>query len=265
MKKINFFTYRILVNKKLFDKKHLKYLIDNFIFEFEEDKIIYYSFRKKEEKKYLMIACDYGKRMPYNENVYDTINKVNKKNTRKNTEVEQKEQLFILINKDNSTIYLSKSKMRKKVENYFSKILKLDVKLQSIYKNVDEFLKDLKILKSVRLTSLKDLTNFNLDLFKSAQNELGLGSPNQIEIKMDFDILTKIDNNLEKIKALFSSNKNQNKNIKSLIFIGENEDNMEMILNTNNFTKKIELNVIENQNKLIEPKEIFINLKNKIE
>ena len=135
--------------------------------------------KKIVDNRYLWMYCQYENSKLYGEIVLDTEIEKQHKNTRKKNEIELRKQLFLILDTESQLLYLSDITKKGAIKAYFTEELQADIIIKNLYSSLDEFQKSVKILKKLKFTQYRNISN-TLDkesIFMQQANELGLDMP----------------------------------------------------------------------------------------
>lgn len=135
--------------------------------------------KKIVDNRYLWMYCQYENSKLYGEIVLDTEKEKQHKNTRKKNEIELRKQLFLILDTESQLLYLSDITKKGAIKAYFTEELQADIIIKNLYSSLDEFQKSVKILKKLKFTQYRNISN-TLDkesIFMQQANELGLDMP----------------------------------------------------------------------------------------
>lgn len=120
---------------------------------------IYYIIKKIVKKKYLWLYCQYDNAKLYGDIVVDTKNEKEHKNTRKKTNIELRQQLFVVYDFDSHVLYLNNINKKNFVKKYIAEILQVEVTIKNIYASLIEFQNSIKALKKLKFTQYYNIMN----------------------------------------------------------------------------------------------------------
>lgn len=135
--------------------------------------------KKIVDNRYLWMYCQYDNSKLYGEIVLDTEKEKQHKNTRKKYEIELRKQLFLILDTESQLLYLSDITKKGAIKAYFTEELQADIIIKNLYSSLDEFQKSVKVLKKLKFTQYRNISN-TLDkesIFMQQANELGLDMP----------------------------------------------------------------------------------------
>ena len=161
-------------------------------------------------------------------------------NPKKKTQIELSGKSFLLIDKDNKTIYLSNSNHRELVENRLSEATKHTVSIKQI-------LDEEKFQTSLNTISKLNFTFKNLDLFNRSDLNIALNKDllnyEADYIKITFQYKHKsISKDLrEKIKSMLTNN--NKKKYRDLEIVGRNKDGIESIFKSDAILSSVKLTI----------------------
>jgi len=215
------------------------------------------------DERYVWFYFSYGKHLPYGDHVLDIADqKKVSKNPKKEDKIEQNRQLFIVYDQDDSMIYLSNSKQKKFVESYLANVLKYTINLQQHFITPEQFAEQITKINSVKLVAPRNLLSTASGLFTDKLDPLGLGDPEEAVLELKYKSPIKF-NRLTLIKYLheFITQKKQ-KQIDSLIVIGENDNHISGVFNLETLSSSIVIKHYKNNHGMYDHakiKELFFN------
>jgi len=249
MDRIKLYNYHFIYDKMdlgRFFVQLKKCIKVNEIITLEIDKISYVFIVKKIESdtKFLSICLDYGSNRDYSKEVVEIENKVIKANPKKKTQVEYPKQLIVVFIQKTNELYLT-YKDKKVFEEFMRNLNFPDFKAENILKTKEEFIKEISVLKEIRLTSKKNLLSDLTELSNDVFSRFGLNEEIEqfsIDLKLNStkkNIITDLINNL-----VLQKEKNE---IDSLVCVGQSNESLTKVFNISNFTQNIEIEVFKNE------------------
>lgn len=195
---------------------------------------------------YYWLYAEYGKPLPLADELFDVEEKTSSKNPRKPSQAELRTQLFVLYDFSSSLLYISNASKTGFLQEFMCTSLNKGVCIKKIYKTAEEFLEIIKLVDSIRLIAYSDLFTTKTGLFDESTNLFGLGEPNQLKLELKFF-------NAEKTISfndlfLIWRDKLTRCEIGSMVCVGYDDKNMEIIFNTDSFANKIEVKAQKNNN-----------------
>lgn len=195
---------------------------------------------------YYWLYAEYGKPLPLAEELFDVEEKTSSINPRKPSQAELRTQLFVLYDFKSSLLYLSNASKSGFLQEFMCTSLHTSVCIKKIYKTAEEFLEIIKLVDNIRIIAYDDLFTTKTGLFDESTNLFGLGVPNQLQLEMRFF-------NAEKTLTfhdLFLNwrDKLTRLEIGSMVCVGYDDKNMEIVFNADSFANKIEVKAQKNNN-----------------
>lgn len=216
---------------------------------------IYYIIKKIVKKKYLWLYCQYDNAKLYGDIVVDTKNEKEHKNTRKKTNIELRQQLFVVYDFDSHVLYLNNINKKNFVKKYIAEILQVEVTIKNIYASLIEFQNSIKALKKLKFTQYYNIMNAGKKntIFMQQVNELGLDMPDKITMQIEYPNIPigSIKNGLQNIKERRDMGIFQD-----IVLIGIDDTGVEQHFDFTSLIKNIDLNVEKNENERFDPAEI---------
>lgn len=235
--KIDFQCFVLLVENVIPEKEDLVGL-NNFTTTLESDNCI------NEIKIYIDERCMWfvggkGRSRPYSSEVYNIETKEKTRNPRSENEVELRNQWFAMYHFAMKTLYIA-GENKATIQTLLNEELKKAVIVKNVYKSKEQFLDELEKIKSVRFIAKQDLLTSITNLFQETSNDLGLGSPKQIKMSVEYSYADKTTKFVSMIKELFS--KYESGELTNLIVVGsrtEDDNTVESLFNIKNIGESI--------------------------
>lgn len=164
-----------------------------------------------------------------------------KPNTRAPNEIEPRNQLFGFYDMTTGYFYLSDSRKQSFVLDLFNSVttdLHITWDFRKVYKSAKEFLETIHSVKSIVLTSEKDLFNKNDYEFPLLGK---LANPNRFELRVNFDRNSMGSSCLTALEGLVESVRNGR--YKSLVCVGDADDDIERVFNSETFVERVTISV----------------------
>lgn len=198
--------------------------------------------KKIVDNRYLWMYCQYENSKLYGEIVLDTEKEKQHKNTRKKNEIELRKQLFLILDTESQLLYLSDITKKGAIKAYFTEELQADIIIKNLYSSLDEFQKSVKILKKLKFTQYRNISN-TLDkesIFMQQANELGLDMPEKIMMQIEYP--NTFVGNLKNGIQILKKKKDQGY-FSDIILIGEDDFGIEQSFDFTSIIKNIEVAV----------------------
>ena len=191
----------------------------------------------------------------YGEIVLDTEKEKQHKNTRKKNEIELRKQLFLILDTESHLLYLSDIAKKGAIKTYFSEELQADIIIKNLYSSLDEFQKSVKILKKLKFTQYRNISN-TLDkesIFMQQANELGLDMPEKIMMQIEYPntFIGDLKNGIQILKK-----KKDQGYFNDIILIGEDDFGIEQSFDFTSVIKNIEIAVRKNEDDRYDENEV---------
>lgn len=198
--------------------------------------------KKIVDNRYLWMYCQYENSKLYGEIVLDTEKEKQHKNTRKKNEIELRKQLFLILDTESQLLYLSDITKKGAIKAYFTEELQADIIIKNLYSSLDEFQKSVKILKKLKFTQYRNISN-TLDkesIFMQQANELGLDMPDKIMMQIEYPntFVGNLKNGIQSLKK-----KKDQGYFSDIILIGEDDFGIEQSFDFTSIIKNIEVAV----------------------
>ena len=229
----------------------------------KDKETIYKVLCEKIEDRFLWIYINYGKSLPYSNEIVNT-NQPSKsiKNPRTKEQAELNHQVFSLYDSLNENFYISNSHKKAVLENFLKKQLSKDVVIKRYYISPPDFIQKIKSINKIKLTSKRNLFSQKSGLFEDVRDVFGLGEPESFTIDINYTGQSRKENFIQFLEK-FIRNK-VNKEIDSLVCIGKNDNDMELVFNIESYTQTVFVDVIQNNLGLYDVEEVKNNIIQKI-
>lgn len=214
-------------------------------------------FRIKKENlddEYFWLYARYGETLPRSDTVLNTDSQKEEDNPRNTNQAELNKQLFFLYCIGSRTLYLSDISKKPWVEKYLKEKLGKKIVIKSFITDIDEFNRRIKIIKRIKFVAKSNLFSSAgnvMEILPNPKDLFGLGVPEKLLIQADFGNA--------KLTHSFTENLRQMVNWKdkceadSLLCVGLDDKNFEMIFNANSFIQKISVRVEKGKHELYNP------------
>ena len=209
---------------------------------------------------YMLINFSDGSTFPRNPNVFNKNKNKYEPNPRTTNQIEPKD-YFALIDFKTCFLWLSNSKKRNLILDFIRDKFK---KSQFVIKDVfdqKEFIKHIKRLDDLRITSTPDIFSQTDTLSDALTDEIHQYGATEAVLHLKYQDKWVGDSLSDKLISLF---KNKN-NFKGLMISGKDEKNNGLIFNLNIFSKKIDFKSNIDDNEMFNSDEVFKILMQKIE
>lgn len=216
-----------------------------------------YIVSKSIEENNLWLYFEYGAKNPRPDYVIDTDNNNEKvQNPRSASQVEPNKQLFCVYEGDTGNLYLSNQQKKGFMEEFFKSFEPEPdqrIFVKRVYIDAEDFLAQLKTVETMKIVARPNLLSTTGDLYQPVIDIFGYGIPEQFEVFAKFggSITQAVK---DKFMRLFKEQKDGS--IKKFICVGKNDDGLETIFNTENFTKKISIRLRKQENELFDADEV---------
>jgi len=258
-KKIIFSGTFLSINDSPINIKDFKEKIPEGIFTITE-KTRVHIFSYSYDKNYLKVTFGDGSAMPRNPNVYDIEFKAEVPNPRKRYQAETRE-TFGLIDFNTSLLWLSNSKKKNSLIDYFRKKFKKSKLISKDVYDEGKFINTIKRLDNIRISAVPELFSQSNTLTKHLSEEINGYEASIAHLQLDYQNQFIGDNLMEKVKSLLSNRSN----FKGIVISGRDEKNLGMLFNSDGFSRKIELKALINNNEMFIKDDVFLKLISKIE
>ncbi len=195
------------------------------------------------ENDYFYLNFKIGSNGNYEPFVIDTVNdNTQKPNPKKSEEIEPNEESYIFYDFKKEIIYISsssKSAFEKLLHFYF---LDKIIVIKKLFKSYDEFIKGLRELVEIRLTTYDNNVFANVSGYTGLMKDIyGFDDPDSFELKALFNkkVLKEKDFNLlNKIKQRFDEHE-----FEKFVVVGNDVDEIERRFSADRFQEKFQIEV----------------------
>ncbi len=210
------------------------------------------------QDNFLTINFSDGSAMPRNPNVYNKSKQEFEPNPRETDQIEPKEH-FSVIDFSNGFLWLSNSKKKSLLLDFFHKIFKNKrVYLKDVY-DEDKFIKGLKTLDQIKVTAAPSMFAATNSLSKALVDEMYGANEAVLHLKYKDRFIG--DTLIEKVRSIFRNRESFN----GIMISGRDEKNLGMYFNNNLFTRKIDIDALVDKNEMFNPKDVFVKIIAKIQ
>ncbi|MBB3808745.1 hypothetical protein [Pseudochelatococcus contaminans] len=129
---------------------------------------------------YWWSSFKYGDKTSYSEDVANLTLGIDEANPRSKDQVELSKQLFCLYDDKEKCLYISDAKKKSFIAHYLKSKIGKKVEIKNFYKSVDDFLKIIQSVESVKFTAKRNLFSIDAAVTKilpSPGDVYGLGMP----------------------------------------------------------------------------------------
>lgn len=218
-----------------------------------------YSYEKRIEKYLLEFKDNYlkiifgdgqtGPRVPY---VFNVETKEEETNPRQKNQIEPKES-FALIDFSTSFLWISNSKKKQIVLNFLQEHFKKSNFVAKEIYDEERFMDSLKYLDNISVSVVPNLLSNENVLSKVISDEINGYGASRATLKFDYNKTLNFDFIKEKIFKIL-----QNKNtLKHIVISGRDERGLGMVLNTDGFARKIDVNAMIDTNEMFVQENVF--------
>jgi len=172
-------------------------------------------------------------------------------------------QLFLILDTESQLLYLSDITKKGAIKAYFTEELQADIIIKNLYSSLDEFQKSVKVLKKLKFTQYRNISN-TLDkesIFMQQANELGLDMPEKIMMQIEYP--NTFVGNLKNGIQILKKKKDQGY-FSDIILIGEDDFGIEQSFDFTSIIKNIEVAVRKNEDDRYDENEVERNFFEKI-
>lgn len=262
-KEIKFLTFQLLINDSYAESGIFEKVNEAWSRNFEDTNTTIHNVHCNYiNNRYFTLYDNFGSPNPRPEHVYDKHTKTNILNPRSDYQAELKGQLFCIYDTYTKILYFNNSQKKSFIQKYLQELLSDDIVIKHIYKNIDEFVKTLKIIDKIKFIAHRNIFANTVNSFKGIKDIFGIEEPESFVIEANYNITAS-----EKIKRIIEYFRNEQVQLPNscLTCVGRDDDNMEQIFNEDCFSKAITIKIAENSEHLLNPKDVFEQLINRIE
>ena len=246
--KIKFTECELVINESeipqlnIFENK-----MEDFFFD-EASSVSYIANCEIINEKFFWIYIRYGKAKPYSNEVLNIETKEITQNKREPNEAELKNQLFCMYVPSQAILYMSDFRKNGFLANYLKARFNKEFLIKKYFIEPEEFVKEITSVQSLKFVGI-DKNLFNGSIFNEIGDILGYAQP------IKFIIEAKIkEYNFDPKKCLDFllswKNKKENQQIDRMICIGKDDKGFEKIFNLDTYLKKIQINIVKNENEM---------------
>lgn len=220
-------------------------IVRSYIFEFDSN--------------FLKINFSDGSTFPRNPNVINIETNEIEPNPRQTNQIEPKE-YFALIDFETCFLWISNGKKRKILIDFIQKKFN---NTQIIIKDVfdqEEFIKAIKRLDNIRLTSTPDLFSSTNTITHALSDEINLYEAVEAVLHLKYQDKWVGNNLSNRISSIFKNKEN----FRGIMISGRDDKNNGILFNTNVFSKKIDFKATVDENEMFNSNEVFNILIRKI-
>lgn len=195
------------------------------------------------EDRFFLISVDYDD-LKYRDTVYNLETKSERKNPKKRTEIEFKQQLFACYDLQKTELYISNPQKKCAVRILFNEVLGTQVKttIRERISNVDEFAAVVKAITKVKYTQTHNLVNQYPDsIFAQRYDPLGLEVPDRHISTLEYKYKADATPFIGRLKELIG--KQSTKEIESIEIIGEDAEGFEQLFSLDKIVKSVSIDI----------------------
>ncbi len=262
---LDFSTFILYIDDKIPTAEILKPVFDQSNDNFSLNDTHYLITKTTIEEEYFWLYAKYGSSTPYSSTVFNTQSKKEEGNPRAIIEVETHRQLFGLYSVANQTLYLSNKKKKIFFQKYLESKLNRDVSIKAFFKDVDEFIDQIKSVEKVKFVAKRNLFSSKgeiMRIFPSPEDVYGLGMPEEFSLEATFKNQRPTDVFKRQLKKMVQWKDSYEAD--SLLCVGLDDQNFETIFNADSFIQKISMAAVKDSQGMYDPEEIKRGLISKI-
>ena len=207
--------------------------------------------------KYFWFSAKYGISRPYSETVYNTKDRKEEQNPRKEHQIERGKQLFGLYCINRHELYLSNTKNKSWLKKYLGKKLSQEVVIKAFLKSMDEFIKQIKSIEKVKFVTKKNLFNSDgeiMNIFPNPKDLYGLGVPESFTLEANFANARPTPSFIQQLRKMVRWKNNCEASL--LLCIGRDDKSFETIFNIDSLIQKLIVEVAKDDQGFYDPIEV---------
>lgn len=251
---LEFFDFYFLISGNSPTVQDLKLFFDEAKDKYASNDTHYVISKENIDDEYFWLYARYGKPLPHPNTVYNAEQEQEEENPRSTYQIELDRQLFALYCINSKTLYLSSRQKKSWVEEYLKEKLKQDVVIKSFFKNVDEFIQQIKSIEKVKFVAKSNLFTSQgsiMEIFPSPNDLFGLGMPEDFTLEAKFNRAQLTDAFTECLKKMVYWRNNCEAD--SLICVGRDDKNFEAVFNAESFMRILSVEAAKNDQGLYDP------------
>ncbi|MGE9917623.1 hypothetical protein ACQRCW_02345 [Desulfovibrio sp. SGI.082] len=261
--KLYFSTYLLEIDGSEFSKENLDllWITMPYTSTIQEEKKCK-KFYVERKNNFLLISITEGHFLPLSENVYDRLLNREVPNKRNENEAEWLSQTFAVYDFRTKIFYLSNSNKKVDIKALFEIILKdrekITVEILNIYKDVNDFIKEVNQIGKIKFTRIPDP---QMNIF-SDRKEF---DPRWADGASSFSVELRYKNKYaaaERLKKLLS--RQPGEEVQGLMCIGYGDEKVEKIFKVDSFIEKLTIDAQRNERGLYEDSLVFFQLMEKL-
>lgn len=186
---LEFSDFYFLISGNSPTVKDLKLVFDEAENTYSSEDTHYVISKENINDEYFWLYARYGNPLPHPDTVYNTKQEQEEENPRSTDQIELAKQLFALYCINSNTLYLSSIRKKSWVEEYLKEKLRQDVVIKNFFKNVDEFIQQIKSVEKVKFVAKRNLFTLQgsiMKIFPSPNDLFGLGMPENFTLEANF-------------------------------------------------------------------------------
>ena len=251
---LEFSDFYFLIGGNIPSVKDLKLVFDEAEDTYSSEDTHYVISKENINDEYFWLYARYGKPLPHPDTVYNATKEQEEDNPRKTDQVELAKQLFALYCVNSRTLYLSNRIKKSWVEEYLKAKLNQDVVIKNFFKNVDEFIRQIKSVEKVKFVAKRNLFTVQgsiMKIFPSPNDLFGLGMPEDFTLEANFNRAELTNAFIGHLKKMVDWKNNCEAD--SLICMGRDDENFETVFNADNFIRKLSVEAAKDDQGLYNP------------
>lgn len=195
----------------------------------------FYNIEIENTKEYVWLYFQFGNTSPRSETVINVDTGEQLRNQRKENEAELLNQLFVLYSYTKKTLYISTTKKKKILQQFFKEKLDKDIEIKHFFKRPEDIIQLFDSVNSIKFTNSLNLFSQDSIERKALVDLTGTDAPETFTIEAKY--------NMHRIKNFIRNliNKRQNNHIQSLVICGRDTNDLELVYNIDTLTPKIEI------------------------
>ena len=251
---LEFSDFYFVIDGNIPSVKDLKLVFDEAEEKYSSEDTHYVISKENIDDEYFWLYARYGNPLPHPDTVYNAKQKQEEDNPRSTDQIELAKQLFALYCVNSNTLYLSSRKKKSWVEEYLKAKLNQGVIIKNFFKNVDEFIQQIRIIEKVKFVAKRNLFTLQgsiMKIFPSPNDLFGLGMPEDFTLEANFSRVKLTDAFIAYLKKMVDWKNNCEAD--SLICVGRDDKNFETVFNADSFIKRLSVEAAKDDQGLYDP------------
>lgn len=255
MGKLSFKNYQLIIGELKPSKQNIQAIINHKVKKHQkQDSIYFFNIDFCEVSNILWLYASYNDNKAYSEKVYNEHSALMETNPKKKEQRELNAQFFAAYSMDKDILYLTNSRKKSVLEEYFSGILATTVEIKNILHSIDKFIQAIISLKDISFIAKDNLYKKEKGVFDYTNSAYGLDYPESFYIKACYGNMSIKGLALDFLKRFVKSDKEEE--IQNLVISGYDDEGFEKIFRPDAYIETLEIFCEQNENGLYEEKEV---------